>query len=62
MKTEQPVEMAYPQKIARDIIIDLARPINNHLIKLVGSTFLPQCDSIAGENCAIGSMKFRQYA
>jgi hypothetical protein len=31
--------MAYPQKIARDIIIGLARPINNHLIKLVGFDF-----------------------
>ena len=39
MKTEQPIEMAYPQKIARDIIIGLARPINNHLIKLVGFDF-----------------------
>ena len=39
MRTEQPIEMAYPQKIARDIIIGLARPINNHLIKLVGFDF-----------------------
>jgi hypothetical protein len=39
MKTQQPIEMAYPQKIARDIIIGLARPINNHLIKLVGFDF-----------------------
>ena len=39
MNTEQRVEMAYPQKIARDIIIGLARPINKHLIKLVGFDF-----------------------
>ncbi len=46
MKAEQPIEMAYPQKIARDIIIGLARPINNHLIKLVGFDFPPPCGSI----------------
>ena len=39
MKTGQPIEMAYPQKIARDIVIGLARPINTHLIKLVGFDF-----------------------
>jgi hypothetical protein len=39
METEQPIEIAYPQKLARDIIIGLARPINNHLIKLVGFDF-----------------------
>jgi|SRR5271155_3733228 len=39
MKTEQPIEMAYPQKLARDIVIGLARPINNHLVKLVGFDF-----------------------
>ena len=39
METEQPIEMAYPQKIARDIIIGLARPVNNHLIKLAGFDF-----------------------
>jgi hypothetical protein len=39
MKTEQPIVMAYPQKMARDIIIGLARPINNHLVKLVGFDF-----------------------
>ena len=36
MKPGQSIEMAYPQKIARDIIIGLARPINNHLVKLIG--------------------------
>lgn len=39
MKTDLPIKMAYPQKIARDIIIGLARPINNHLVKLVGFDF-----------------------
>lgn len=33
------MEMAYPQKIARDIIIGMARPINQHLIKLVEFAF-----------------------
>lgn len=31
--------MAYPQKVARDIIIGMARPINHRLIKLVGFDF-----------------------
>jgi hypothetical protein len=39
MKNEQPIEMAYPQKLARDIVIGLARPINNHLVKLAGFDF-----------------------
>jgi hypothetical protein len=39
MKTEQPIEMAYPQKLARDIVIGLARSINNHLVKLAGFDF-----------------------
>jgi len=42
MKIDQQLEMAYPQKIARDIIIGMARPINQHLIKLVGFDFPPQ--------------------
>src|ERR1700756_4203581 len=42
MKLDQIMEMAYPQKIARDIIVGMARPINQHLIKLVGSDFPPQ--------------------
>jgi hypothetical protein len=42
MKLEQTLEMAYPQKIARDIIIGMARPINQHLVKLVGFDFPPQ--------------------
>jgi hypothetical protein len=42
MKLDQIMEMAYPQKIARDIIVGMARPINQHLIKLVGFDFPPQ--------------------
>ena len=42
MKIDQVMEMAYPQKIARDIIVGMARPINQHLIKLVGFDFPPQ--------------------
>jgi len=41
MKIDQQLEMAYPQKVARDIIIGMARPINQHLIKLVGFDFPP---------------------
>jgi hypothetical protein len=41
MKIDQALEMAYPQKIARDIIIGMARPINQHLVKLVGFDFPP---------------------
>jgi hypothetical protein len=39
MKLAQTMEMAYPQKVARDIIIGMARPINQHLVKLVGFDF-----------------------
>jgi hypothetical protein len=39
MKLDEAMEMAYPQKIARDIIIGMARPINQHLVKLVGFHF-----------------------
>jgi hypothetical protein len=42
MKIDHAVEMAYPEKVARDIIIEMARPINQHLIKLVGFDFPPQ--------------------
>jgi hypothetical protein len=42
MKIDQLMEMAYPQKVARDIIIGMARPINQHLVKLVGFDFPPQ--------------------
>jgi hypothetical protein len=42
MKLDQIMEMAYPQKIARDIIIGMARPINQHLVELIGFDFPPQ--------------------
>jgi hypothetical protein len=42
MKIDDVMEMAYPQKIARDIIIGMARLINQHLVKLVGYRFPPQ--------------------
>ena len=42
MKIDQTMEMAYPQKVARDIIIGMARPINQHLVKLAGFEFPPQ--------------------
>ena len=41
MKIDQTLEMAYPQKIARDIVIGIARPINQHLVKLAGFDFPP---------------------
>ena len=42
MKIDEALEMAYPQKVARDIIIGMSRPINQHLIKLVGFSFSPE--------------------
>jgi hypothetical protein len=45
MKLDDVMEMAYPQKIARDIIIGMARPINQHLVKLVGFQFPPELRS-----------------
>jgi hypothetical protein len=42
MNTAQTIEMAYPQKIARDIIVGLARPINSHLVKLTAFPFPDQ--------------------
>jgi hypothetical protein len=42
MKIDETMEMAYPQKIARDIIIGMSRPINQHLVKLVGFSFSPE--------------------
>ncbi|HYZ43056.1 MAG TPA: hypothetical protein VE687_20860 [Stellaceae bacterium] len=41
-KLDQVTEIAYPQKIARDILIGMARPINRHLVKLVGFDFPPE--------------------
>src|ERR1700674_4763648 len=42
MKIDQLMEMAYPPKVAEDIIIGMARPINHHLVKLVGFDFPPK--------------------
>ena len=42
MKLDSLMEMAYPQKIARDIIIGMARPINQHLVKLTAFNFSPE--------------------
>ena len=39
MKIDETLEMAYPQKLARDIIIGMADPINEHLIKLIAFQF-----------------------
>jgi hypothetical protein len=47
MKIDHAVEMAYPEKVARDIIIEMARPINQHLIKLVGFDFPRRRGSIS---------------
>ena len=41
MKLDDKLEMAYPQKVARDIIIGMADPINQHLVKLIGFQFSP---------------------
>jgi hypothetical protein len=42
MKIDETLEMAYPQKLARDIIIDIADLINEHLVKLIAFQFDPQ--------------------
>ena len=42
MKIDETLEMAYPQKLARDIIIGIADPINEHLVKLIAFQFDPQ--------------------
>jgi hypothetical protein len=39
MKIDSVAEMAYPQKVARDVIIGMSRPINRHLTKLVAFEF-----------------------
>lgn len=41
MKLDEKFVMAYPQKVARDIIIGMADPINQHLVKLIGFQFDP---------------------
>jgi hypothetical protein len=42
MKIDETVEMAYPQKLARDIIVGIADSINEHLVKLIAFQFDPQ--------------------
>jgi hypothetical protein len=42
MKIDETLQMAYPRKVAQDIIIGMSRPINQHLIKLVGFEFSPE--------------------
>jgi len=42
MKIDETLEMAYPRKVAQDIIIGMSRPINQQLIKLVGFDFSPE--------------------
>ncbi len=42
MKIDETLTMAYPRKVAQDIIIGMSRPINQHLIKLVGFDFSPE--------------------
>ena len=48
MKIDQLMEMAYPQKVARDIIIGMARPINQQLVKLVPLAGVAISGAIAG--------------
>ena len=42
MKIDETLEMAYPQKLARDIIVGIADPVNGHLVKLIAFQFDPQ--------------------
>jgi hypothetical protein len=42
MKIDETPEMACPQKLARDIIIGIADPINEHLVELIAFQFDPQ--------------------
>ena len=42
MKIDETLEMAYPQKLARDIIVGIADPVNEHLVKLIAFQFDPQ--------------------
>ncbi len=39
MKLAEPLEMAYPRQVAREILIGAAEPINQRLVKLVGFSF-----------------------
>jgi hypothetical protein len=42
VKIDEIFEMAYPKRYVEQIIIGLADPINEHLIKLVGFEFSPE--------------------
>lgn len=42
MKIDETLEMVYPQKLARDVIIGMADPMNEHLVKLVAFQFSPE--------------------
>jgi hypothetical protein len=55
------MEMAYPQKVARDIIIGMARPVNQHLVKLVALISPPSCRRISNANCGIGWKKSKEF-
>jgi hypothetical protein len=39
VKLDEALEMAYPQRVAREILIGAAEPINQHLVKLLGFSF-----------------------
>ena len=66
MKIDETLEMAYPQKLARDIIIGIADPINEHLVKLIAFEFDPplrhhfraELRSWLKPNARTGSFKF----
>jgi hypothetical protein len=62
MKIDETMEMAYPQKIARDIIIGMARPINQHLVKLAGFRFLLNCVDTSNVNWRTCSTRSRGSA
>jgi hypothetical protein len=61
MKLDSVMEMAYPQKVARDIIIGMARPVNQHLVKLVALISPPSCRRISNANCGIGWKKSKEF-
>jgi hypothetical protein len=42
MKIDETLEMAYPQKLARDIVVGIADPVNEHLVKLIAFQFDPR--------------------
>jgi hypothetical protein len=44
MKIDETLEMAYPQKLARDIIVGIADPVNEHLVKLIAFNLILSCD------------------